>query len=161
MPNWFVKLALISVITLSSSVFAQSIDKIILPDLGTPEAKTASIQPNLNAQGAGFNYRDNIDGKIISVSPQYNRLNGAAIGGSLASPFGKNMATGILLMSGKDGNEWLLNAGVDFNSHHRMILSLGQLRQNLNFNFISGAEKTQITQNNIAASYQYPESVTS
>ena len=155
MLNRFVKLAVSSIIVLSSVSFAQSTDKNILPDLGTPEANTASIQPNLNAQGAGFNYRDNINGKILSVSPQYNRQNGAAIGGSFASPLGENMAAGILLMAGEDRNEWLINAGIDFNSHHRMIFSLGQLRQNLNFNFASGAEKTQITQDNIAASYQY------
>jgi len=155
MLNRFIKLTVISVIAFSSAVFAQSTDKIVLPDLGTPEANAISIQPNVNAQGAGFNYRDNLNGKILSVSPQYNRQNGSAIGGSLASPFGKNMATGILLMSGEDRNEWMLNAGIDFYSHHRLIFSLGQLRQNLNFNFTSGAEKTKITQDNIAASYQY------
>jgi hypothetical protein len=65
------------------------------------------------------------------------------------------MAAGILLTAGEDRNEWLVNAGVDFNNRHRMIFSVGQLRQKLDFGFIAGTEKTQITQDNLAASYQY------
>ena len=126
-----------------------------LPDLGAPAAKTGSVQPNINAQGAGFNYRDNIDGKLISINPQYNKQNGVAVGGSLASPISKNMAVGILLTAGSDKNEWLLNTGFDLTSNQRFIFSLGQLRQKLDFNFISGIQKTSVRQDNIAGSYQY------
>ena len=126
-----------------------------LPDLGTPAANTGSVQPNINAQGAGFNYRDNIDGKLISINPQYNQQNGVAVGGSLASPIAKNMAVGILLTAGSDKNEWLLNTGFDLTSNQRFIFSLGQLRQKLDFNFISGSQKTSVRQDNIAGSYQY------
>ena len=136
-------------------VFAQSTDEITLPDLGTPAANTGSVQPNINAQGAGFNYRDNIDGKLISINPQYNQQNGVAVGGSLASPIAKNMAVGILLTAGSDKNEWLLNTGFDLTSNQRFIFSLGQLRQKLDFNFISGSQKTSVRQDNIAGSYQY------
>ncbi|MSP86412.1 MAG: hypothetical protein EXR42_03285, partial [Methylotenera sp.] len=126
-----------------------------LPDLGTPAATTGSVQPSINAQGAGFNYRDNIDGKLISINPQYNQQNGVAVGGSLASPLSKNMAVGILLTAGSDKNEWLLNTGFDLTSNQRFIFSLGQLRQKLDFNFISGSQKTSVRQDNIAGSYQY------
>ena len=138
-----------------TAIFAQSSDQQTLPDLGIPEVNTASLQPNVNAQGAGVSYRDNINGKLISVSPQYSRQSGVAIGGSLGLPIGENMAAGILLTAGEDRNEWLVNAGVDFNNRHRMIFSVGQLRQKLDFGFIAGTEKTQITQDNLAASYQY------
>ena len=94
----------------ANPAFADSADA--LPELGAPEANTAVLQPNINAQGADLSYRDNINGKLISISPQYNRQNGVAIGGSLASPLGKNMAAGILLMAGDHRNEWLLNAGL-------------------------------------------------
>jgi hypothetical protein len=126
-----------------------------LPDLGTPAVNTCSLQPNINAQGAGFNYRDNIDGKLISINPQYNKQNGVAVGGSLASPISNNMAVGILLTAGSDKNEWLLNTGFDLTSNQRFIFSLGQLRQKLDFNFISGIQKTSVRQDNIAGSYQY------
>jgi hypothetical protein len=52
-----------------TAIFAQSSDQLTLPDLGIPEVNTASLQPNVNAQGAGVSYRDNINGKLISVSP--------------------------------------------------------------------------------------------
>ena len=135
--------------------FAQEANQSNLPDLGEPTAQSASVTPNVNAEGAGFSYRDNINGKLLSVSPQYNRQNGAAIGGSFASPVGQNMAAGILLMLGEDRNEWLANVGVDLSMNHRMIFSLGQLRQKLNFNFVSGSQKAEVTQDNGAVSYQY------
>ncbi|MDO9283134.1 MAG: hypothetical protein Q7T88_12210 [Methylotenera sp.] len=126
-----------------------------LPDLGDPVANTDTVQPNINAQGAGFSYRENINGKLISITPQYSKQNGGAVGASLASPISPNMAAGILLTAGSDKNEWLLNAGFDLSSNQRFIFSLGQLRQKLDFNFISGNQKTQVRQDNIAASYQY------
>ena len=142
---------------LLSLVIAQSPadEANVLPDLGTPAANTGSVQPNINAQGAGFNYRDNINGKLISINPQYNKQNGVAVGGSLASPISNNMAVGILLTAGSDKNEWLLNTGFDLTSNQRFIFSLGQLRQKLDFNFISGSQKTSVRQDNIAGSYQY------
>ena len=126
-----------------------------LPDLGTPAANTGSVQPNVHADGAGFAYQDNSNGSLFSINPQYNKQNGAAIGGSLATPIGQNTAAGILLMAGEDRNEWLINAGTDFNNQHRLIFSIGQLRQKLDFNFLSGSQKTQITQDNAALNYQY------
>ena len=136
-------------------VFAESTDEKNLPELGSPVANTDSVQPNINAQGAGFTYQDNIDGKQIIITPQYNQQNGAAIGGSLAGALTKNMAVGVLLSVGSDKNEWLLNTGFDLTSKQRFIFSLGQLRQKLDFNFISGRQKTQIRQDNGAVSYQY------
>jgi len=131
-------------------------EKNILPDLGgAPAANTASVQPNINGQGAGFNYLDTIDGKLININSQYTKKNGVAVGCSLASTLSKNIAAGILLTAGSDKNEWLLNAGFDLSHNQRFIFSLGQLRQKLDFNFISGRQKTSVKQDNIAASYQY------
>jgi hypothetical protein len=126
-----------------------------LPDLGSPAANTGSVQPNMSAQGAGFTYHDNIDGKQIILTPQYNQQNGTSIGGSLAGALSKNMAVGVLLSVGSDRNEWLLNTGFDLTSNQRFIFSLGQLRQKQDFNFISGSQKAQVRQDNGAISYQY------
>ncbi|MDO9232444.1 MAG: DUF1566 domain-containing protein [Methylotenera sp.] len=142
-------------LSVSSLGFAQSAEAPSLPDLGTPAANTGSVQPNINAQGAGFNYRDNIGGKLISITPQYNQQNGTSIGGSLAGALSKNMAVGVLLSVGSDRNEWLLNTGFDLTSNQRFIFTLGQLSQKLDFNFISGKQKTQVRQDNFAGSYQY------
>ena len=140
---------------LLSPVSAQTPDANNLPDLGASEDNFASFWPNVSEQGAGFAYRDNIDGKLLSINPQYTRQIGAAIGGSLAGPLSKSMAVGVLLTGGTDKNEWLLNTGFDLTSNQRFILSIGQLRQKQDFNFISGAQKTQIRQDNGAISYQY------
>ena len=107
-----------------------------LPDLGNPAANTGSVEPSMSAQGAGFTYHDNIDGKQITLTPQYNQQNGTSIGGSLAGALSKNMAVGVLLSVGSDRNEWLLNTGFDLTSNQRFIFSLGQLRQKQEFNFM-------------------------
>jgi hypothetical protein len=139
-----------------SSVSAQITNEAnTLPDLGAPAANTGSVEPNMSAQGAGINYRDNINGKLISITPQYNEQNGTSIGVSLAGALTKNMAVGILLSGGSDRNEWLLNTGFDLTSNQRFIFSLGQLRQKQEFNFISGSQKAQVRQDNGAISYQY------
>ena len=114
--------------------WAQDPNKNTLPDLGEPAANTATIRPNINADGAGFAYQDHSNGSLLRINPQYNKQNGAAIGGSLAVPVGQNTAAGILLMAGEDRNEWLVNAGMDLSNQHRFIFSLGQLRQKLDFN---------------------------
>ncbi len=132
---------------------AQSTDT--LPDLGEPTANSGSVQPNVSAQGAGFNFHNRIDGKQITLTPQYSKQNGSAIGGSLASPVSTNMAVGVLFTVGSDKNEWLLNTGFDLTSNQRFILSLGQLRQKQDFSFISGTQKAQVRQDNGAISYQY------
>lgn len=134
---------------------AQGADKNKLPNLGEPAANTASVQPSVHADGAGFAYQDKSNGSLLSINPQYNKQNGAAIGGSLALPVGQNTAAGILLMAGDDRNEWLVNAGMDLSNSHRFIFSFGQLRQKLDFNFLSGSQRTQVTQDNGAFSYQY------
>ncbi len=136
--------------------FAQSADEISLPDLGEPALNSASVQPNISAQGAGFTYHDSSNGKRITLTPQYTTDNGTTIGGSFAGPLAKSMAVGVLLSVGSDKNEWLLNTGFDLSSNQRFIFSVGQLRQKQNFNFNSSdTQKTQIRQNNVAASYQY------
>jgi hypothetical protein len=158
-PTFIAGLLLLGSLLLSAlalpPVFAQSKDEITLSDLGTPAANTGSVQPNMSAQGAGFTYHGNIDGKQITLTPQYNQQNGTSVGGSLAGALTKNMAVGILLTAGSEKNEWLLNTGFDLTSNQRFIFSLGQLRQKLDFNFVSGSQKTSARQDNIAGSYQY------
>ena len=135
--------------------FAQSADEISLPDLGEPALNSASVQPNISAQGAGFTYQDNSNGKRITLTPQYTQENGTAIGGSFAGPLAKNMAVGVLLSVGSDKNEWLLNTGFDLSSNQRFIFSVGQLRQKPDFSFSSGVQKAKIRQDNLAVNYQY------
>ena len=124
-------------------------------DFGEYKTETSSIKPNVNAQGGGLDYRSQSNGTFISLSPQYNERSGFSFGGILATPVSKNTALGILLNVGSDRNEWLVNAGWDIDDHQLVIGTLGQLRQNQDFSFISGVEKAQITQNNAALSYQY------
>ncbi len=89
--------------------FALSADEPSLPDLGEPAANSAAVQPNVSAQGAGFTYHDNSNGKRITINPQYTQENEATIGGSFAGPLTSHTAVGVLLSVGSDKSEWLLN----------------------------------------------------
>ena len=124
-------------------------------DLGEYKDANSSIKPNVSMDGGGFNYRSQSNGSLITLSPQYSKQTGFSIGGVFAKSITDNAAIGVIFNAGADRNEWLVNAGYDINQNQRVILSLGQLRQNLEFNFQSGLEKTQVTQNNGALSYQY------
>ncbi len=124
-------------------------------DLGEYKDANSSIKPNISMDGGGFNYRSQSNSSLITLSPQYSKQTGFAIGGVFAKSITDNAALGVIFNAGADRNEWLVNAGYDINQNQRVILSLGQLRQNLEFSFQSGLEKTQVTQNNGALSYQY------
>ncbi|QDC96187.1 hypothetical protein FIT77_02490 [Candidatus Methylopumilus universalis] len=124
-------------------------------NLGEYKDANSSIKPNISMDGGGFNYRSQSNGSLITLSPQYSKQTGFAIGGVFAKSITDNAALGVIFNAGPDRNEWLVNAGYDINQNQRVILSLGQLRQNLEFNFQSGLEKTQVTQNSGALSYQY------
>ena len=125
-----------------------------LPDLGAPVDHT-TLQPNIDAQGAGLTYHDTIDNKQFSLVPQYTKLNGMVVNSSVAVPLSEDVAMGFLLTAGSTKNEWLINTGLNMSEHQRVIFTLGQLRQKLDFSFTSGTQKAQMTQDNGALSYQY------
>ena len=125
-----------------------------LPDLGAPVDHT-TLQPNIDAQGAGLTYHDTIDNKQFSLVPQYTKLNGLVVNSGMAVPLSEDMAMGFLLTAGSTKNEWLINTGLNMSEHQRVIFTLGQLRQKLDFAFTSGTQKAQMTQDNGALSYQY------
>ncbi|MBM3351334.1 MAG: hypothetical protein FJY53_06065 [Betaproteobacteria bacterium] len=60
-----------------------------------------------------------------------------------------------MFTAGDDKQELLFNLGLNLTDHHRIILSAGQLQQQLNFDFLSGKTQARVKQNNLAASYQY------
>jgi AraC-like DNA-binding protein len=124
-------------------------------DLGEYTNESSAIRPNFNAQGGGLDYRRQSNGTLITLSPKYSEQNGFAFGGVVAGAISKNAALGLLLNVGAERKEWLVNAGLDIDDRQRVIASLGQLRQKLDFTFLSGVDRSQITQNNGAFSYQF------
>lgn len=124
-------------------------------DLGEYTNETTVIRPNFNAQGGGMDYRSQSNGTLITLSPKYSEQNGFAFGGVVAGAISKNAALGLLLNVGTERKEWMVNAGLDIDDRQRVIASLGQLRQKLDFTFLTGVDRSQITQNNGAFSYQF------
>ncbi len=126
-----------------------------LPDLGQPAAASGSLKPNINAQGGSLTWQDTLGGARLKLTPEYSKQTGFALGGSIAAPLTEHSAVGILLTAGGDKKEILLNAGIDFAARQRLIFTLGQLRQTLDFNFRSGVAQAEVRQNSGAVSYQY------
>ena len=121
-----------------------------LPNLGQPtESPTLSVGPN----GATFDNR--FDGKHLVISPEYSTQTNMSLGGAFALPLGDSSASGLVFSAGNLKKELLVNLGLQADDTQRVIMNLGQMRQSLDFGFISGLEKVEMTQNNAAVSYQY------
>ena len=104
---------------------------------------------------AGGTYYEKFGDSLLVVTPQYSKLTGVSTTGSFAIPLTDNFAAGLLLTAGADKSEIFINSGFKIDDKQRIIFSLGQLRQNLDFNFLSGTEKTLVIQNNAGLSYNY------
>lgn len=103
----------------------------------------------------GGTYYEKFGDSLLVVTPQYSKLTGVSTTGSFAIPISDSAAFGLLLTSGTNKDEIFINSGFKIDDKQRIIFSLGQLRQNLDFNFLSGTEKTLVIQNNAGLSYNY------
>ena len=104
---------------------------------------------------AGGTYYEKFGDSLLVVTPQYSKLTGLSTTGSFAIPLTDNFAAGLLLTAGTGKSEIFINSGFRIDDKQRVIFSLGQLRQNLDYNFLSGTENIQVTQNNVGLSYHY------
>jgi len=116
-----------------------------------PASKPLSVIPGAN--GVTLEGRSNT-AKLL-IAPEYSSQTqlGLNVGGAIR--LGENAALGLLLAGGDRKNEVLLNAGFNLDPRQRLIFSFDRLRQNLEFNFVSGADRTWMTQNSGGVSYQY------
>lgn len=118
-----------------------------LKDLVT-EKKSAGNDPlGLPFEGG------NATSKYI-VNPEYSKETGATMSGAYGKMFGDSAAIGGILTLGGRKKEGILNLGYK-NGNQQLVITLDQLRQSLNFDFLSGAERVEMTQNSAAASYKF------
>lgn len=123
-----------------------------LPDIATPaRVGGATIVPGAN--GVSFEGRSNW-AKVV-VSPEYSSQTQLGLNVGAAVRLGESAALGLLLSGGERKSEVLFNAGFDLDPRQRLIFSFGQLRQNLEYDFVSGADRARMTQNSGGISYQY------
>lgn len=137
-----------------ATTFAQA-QQGALPDLGqAPATPAASIRPAARPDGGSVALEKTFDGNKLVVTPEFSSKTGTALGATLAMPLADDVALGLLFTGGANKNEFLANGGFSFSDQQRLVLSLGQLRQKLEFDFASGKDKTELTQNSGALSYQ-------
>jgi hypothetical protein len=140
-------LALLLLSALPLAVQAQS----SLPDLGASPQKAPVT---LNAGPGGITLGARFDRQKLLIAPEYSNQTGVSLGVTLASMLGEDAAVGVLLNVGSDKREWLINAGYKIDERQRFIVTAGQLKQFLDYAFVSGTEKVGMTQNSGAISYQ-------
>ncbi len=121
-----------------------------LPELGSSNERPGVISPKPN----GITLDNSFDGKRLMLSPEYSDWTGLSLGGIFAFPLGDSSAGGLVFSAGANKKELLFNAGFQVGDAQRLIFTAGQQRQTLDIGFISGAEKTELAQNNGAISYQ-------
>ena len=128
-----------------------------LPDLGKPDrrnANTTDTHTTVTPGPGGITLESSSSDKKFRLAPEYSNLTGLALNAGFAAYLNDNAALGLLLSAGADKKEFLLNAGYQLDGNNRLLFTFGQLRQNLEFNFLTGNEKTKLTQNSGALSYQ-------
>jgi hypothetical protein len=118
-----------------------------LKDLVTEKKSSGNDPLGLPFEGG------NATSKYI-VNPEYSKETGATMSGAYGRLFGDNAAIGGILTLGGRKKEGILNLGYK-TGNQQLILTLDQLRQSLNFDFLSGPERVEMTQNSAAASYKF------
>ena len=122
-----------------------------LPELGTPvRTASASIIPG----PAGISAQGRFDGIKLAVTPEYSKYTGVSLGVALASMLGDKAAIGILANGGNDKREILINAGFQLGNTQQLIVSVGRLKQSLDFSFPSGTERVTMAQDSAGIGYQ-------
>ncbi len=137
----------------SSRTSAPPDDNNSLPDLGKP-VDTGNGKLNVNAGPGGVALEGRFERQRFSLTPEYSNQTGLSLGAGFASLLGDRAAIGLLVNVGADKKEWLINTGYRIDPRQRLILSGGQLRQALDYDFTSGKEKVGLTQNSGGLSYQ-------
>lgn len=61
--------------------------------------------------------------------------------------FTNNFGVGLLGSYGEDKYDALINVGLQFADNHRLVATYRQLQQNLEFDFASGKDEAEATQN--------------
>ena len=136
---------------LSAAADLATPEKAALPDLGNPDQRgNLSVSPGTG----GVTFQSVFDRQKLIIAPEYSNESGASLGVTLASMLGEDAAVGVLLNVGADKKELLINAGYKIDERQHFIVTVGQLKQFLNFAFASGAEKVGLTQSSGAVSYQ-------
>ena len=130
---------------------AVSAENNSLPDMGTPVRQgSASVMPG----PTGITAQGRFDGTKITIAPEYSDKTGVSLGVALATMLGDQAAVGVILTGGADKREVLINAGFKLDERQRFIVTAGQLKQFLDYAFVSGTEKAGMTQNSGGVSYQ-------
>ncbi len=88
------------------------------------------------------------------VNPEYSKSTGVTVTGAYGKMLGNSAAIGGILTIGGRKKEGILNLGYKADLH-QVVVTLDQLRQSLNFDFLSGPERVEMTQNSAAASYKF------
>ncbi len=156
-PLFAALLAVFPVLNASHSLAADPSDaapsSTELPDLGTAPKQNNNLA--VHPGPGGVTLESTFDKQKVIVAPEYSNETGASLGVTFATLLGQDAAVGVLLNIGNDKKEWLINAGYKLDERQRIVVTAGQLKQFLDYAFISGTEKVGLTQNSGAVSYQF------
>jgi len=125
-----------------------------LPELAEPQGQTPApfaFRPGtdrIGLDGGGSNHR-------FSLQAETSRQLGASVGLRAATLVGDRFALGGGAQLGSRSSELFLNLGWHISPTQRFVLTGGQLRQKLEFDFPSGRERAQMTQNSAGAAWRF------
>lgn len=127
----------------------------VLPDIGQLSAPSSTSSYACNNQEMTAILKSTINTNNLILTPEYNINSGLRLSGSLASKVSDNFAVGIVPTLSLGKQELIINAGVGVTNNQRLILTVSQLRQKLDFSSLSGVSTENVIQHSGAISYQY------
>lgn len=128
---------------------------ITLPDLGEPSLGSNNFDYNFDKTGGRASYKTEILNSKFSINPGYNLSSGINLGATAGTKITDRLALGFVPSINPNKRELLFNTGVDLQDNQRLIYSVSQLHQKLNFSSISGTTEKYSTQFSHAISYKY------
>jgi hypothetical protein len=102
----------------------------------------------------GFNLEKNSATSKYVLTPEYSRQGGFSVTGAFGVMLRDDAAVGGVLTVGARKKEALLNLGFR-KEGQQVVFTVDQLRESLNFDFPTGGERAEMTQNSAAVSYKF------
>jgi hypothetical protein len=139
---------------LFSSLLALSLAQLLAQPLAAQPTPPANADSNAGLRVPLWSTAQDNAQTRFRLGLEMQASEGLVLSGAVASRFGAGSAAGVMFSAGEQERELILNGAWAVSPRDRLLLSLGQLQQNLSFDFASGADTGWLTQSNWAASWR-------
>ena len=114
------------------------------------EPMPAGVQPT----GNGVRLQHDFANKRFAIAPEATDQHGFAVKGAVAAALSKRAAFGVVGGGGSGQQDLVVNAGIQVRPAQRLLVSFGNLRQEVDLPFETGRERRRLRQASGGAAYR-------